>query len=137
MLAELPATSAICSNDRPPQRCATITSRWSIGSAASAAWADSGSIATSNRSGGLASNQAAHRGRLGFVPPPALAGDSRVDRAVADRPEQPGRGVLRRRSLGRELHERLLDHIIGLVAPLPRVEHQGSGESVDQASEQL
>ena len=114
-----------------------MTSRCSTGSAASAAWADSGS--TRRRRGpraGLEPGGALRRG-LGLVPAPPPPGDPGVDRPVADRPEQPGRRVERRRRLCRQLHERLLDHVLGLVAPLPRVELQRGGVPVDQPPEQF
>lgn len=64
---------------------------------------------------------------LRFVPFPAMAGDSGVDRTVADRSEQPGVEREKRLTLGRQLHERFLDNVLGRIAPLASVKLQWSG----------
>ncbi len=77
------------------------------------------------------------RRRLGFVPFPSLAGDPGIDRAVADRSEQPGIDREKRFTLRRQLQERFLNHVFRRIAPLPSVKLQRSSQPIDQASELL
>src|SRR5262249_23150861 len=75
-------------------------------------------------------------GGRGLVVPAAAVGPAGADRGVAHHPVQPRDRVARRRLL-HEFEERLLHHVLGRGAPLPRVQHQRRGVGVHQPPEKF
>jgi hypothetical protein len=71
--------------------------------------------------------------RLAASPPPGDLGG--VEGAIANHAVEPGDNILRRPPLTDELQERVLDGVLGRVAPLPRVQHQRCRMGVHQLCE--
>jgi hypothetical protein len=57
----------------------------------------------------------------------------RIDGSIANHSIEPGHRVVRGSVLPDQFDERILDHILGLHAPLPCAKHEGRGMLVDQS----
>ncbi len=60
-----------------------------------------------------------------FMAAPTPGGFRGIDGPVAHHAEEPGRRIGRQSTLPRQLEERFLDHVLGRLAPLPRVKLEG------------
>ena len=64
------------------------------------------------------------------TPPRGLGG---VQGAISHHAEEPCRGVLWRRAADAKLDKRLLNYVLGRIAPLPCEQFQGRGVSIQQS----
>jgi hypothetical protein len=74
---------------------------------------------------------------FGLMPPPSSGGFRGVEGPVSHHAKQPGNGVFGESALRRELDERLLNDVLGRVAPLPRKQLERRRVSIDESSEQV